>query len=78
MYQYAYVQDGIVLDVEKRTQDPRVKLESLYHPDFVPFFIEIPYAQWDYVTKGWSYSEEKGFQSPEQEFIDAMQEVIEE
>ncbi len=74
--QYAFVRDGIVDNVEKRTQDPRVKLEDLYHPDLLPMFVEIPYLQWDYVNKGWLYDPENWFRSPEQEYMNEMEKII--
>ena len=55
---YAFVDDGIVGYIETRTP-----LSDLVHPDFLPYFIEIPEELEGIVQPGWLY-EDGGFKEP--------------
>lgn len=55
---YAFVDDGIVGYIETRTP-----LSDLVHPDFLPYFIEIPAELEDTVEPGWLY-EDGTFKEP--------------
>lgn len=59
---YAFVDDGIVGYIETRTP-----LSDLVHPDFLPYFIEIPSEFEGVVESGWLYEDGTFKEPPEPE-----------
>lgn len=59
---YAFVDDGIVGYIETRTP-----LSDLVHPDFLPYFIEIPSEFEGVVEPGWLYEDGTFKEPPEPE-----------
>lgn len=55
---YAFVNSGVVGYIETRTP-----LSDLVHPDFLPYFVEIPDDMTDKVQPGWLY-EDGTFKEP--------------
>lgn len=55
---YAFVDDGVVGYIETRTP-----LSDLVHPDFLPYYIEIPAELEGTVEPGWLY-EDGTFKEP--------------
>lgn len=49
---YAFVDDGTVGYIETRTP-----LSDLVHPDFLPYYIEIPTELEEIIEPGWLYEE---------------------
>ena len=55
---YAFVDSGVVGYIETRTP-----LSDLVHPDFLPYFVEIPDDMANKVQPGWLY-EDGNFKEP--------------
>ena len=65
---YAYVKNGIVLEVERRTEqhpDDPYPIKRFYHPALLPYFIVVPDDFKNQVRRGWVYTHEAGFHEPE-------------
>ena len=65
---YAYVRNGVVMEVERRTEqypDDPYPIKRYYHPALLPYFVPVPDELKAQVRRGWVYTHDAGFHEPE-------------